>query len=157
MPTFEEGPVISKRPATAEDTGFARQVHHSGYHDTVVRQFGEWDEAMQDKFFDAAWNADPHEILMSDESDCGYCAIERHPDHIFLHELVVSDEFQGQGIGSKVLQELIDEAKAKEIPIKLQVLKENEGARRLYLKFGFKDTEITDMHYLMEYNPSDGE
>ncbi len=157
MATLEEGPKITRRAATAEDTDFARRVHHEGYHDTVVRQFGEWDEAMQDEFFDNAWNADPHEVMMSDERDCGYCAIERHSDHIFLHELVVSNEFQRQGIGSKVLRELIDEAKSKGIPVKLQVLRENVDARRLYTKLGFKDTETTDMHYMMEYNPADGE
>jgi len=43
--------VFSKRPATTADTEFARFTHHAAYHDVVVRQFGNFDERMQDNFF----------------------------------------------------------------------------------------------------------
>jgi hypothetical protein len=33
------------------DSEFGRMVHHSGYGDVVTRQFGSWDESMQDAFF----------------------------------------------------------------------------------------------------------
>lgn len=36
--------MTNTRVATEEDIEFARKVHHEAYHDTVVAQFGTWDE-----------------------------------------------------------------------------------------------------------------
>ena len=46
---------LGRRPVAQADTEFARNAHHQAYHDVVVRQFGTWDEALQDKFFDGDW------------------------------------------------------------------------------------------------------
>lgn len=145
--------LVTKRNATESDTTFARQAHHRAYHDVVVRQFGNWDEKMQDDFFDASWRPDTHEIISCDGSLCGYCAIEHTPERIFVHELVLLPEFQGKGIGSIILQTLIDDAARQRIPIKLQVLKENH-AQSLYRKLGFTDTRSTDTHFEMTFNPT---
>jgi len=145
---------VTKRMAIEADIEFARKTHHRAYHDVIVRQFGNFDEKMQDDFFAKSWKPETHQILMSGGSEVGYCYIEYFPDHIFAHELVLLPEFQGKGIGSKMLSKVIEEAKAKNIPIKLQVLKENQ-AQHLYRKLGFKDTGTTDTHIEMEFNPSE--
>lgn len=146
------GAQITKRIATETDTEFARKTHHEAYHDVIVRQFGNFDEKTQDDFFAKSWKPETHEILLSDGEEAGYCSVERFPGHIFVHELVLSPGFQGKGIGSKFLQELLEEAKGENIPVRLQVLKENQ-AQHLYRKLGFKDTVITDTHIQMEFNP----
>jgi ribosomal protein S18 acetylase RimI-like enzyme len=143
---------IIKRPAQENDEVFARKTHHTAYHDVIVRQFGDFDEKMQDDFFDKSWKPKTHEILLSNQQEIGYCSIERFDDHIRVHELVLSTEFQGKGFGSKILTDLINEAKDKNVPIKLQVLKENQ-AQYLYRKLGFQDTSETDTHIQMEFNP----
>ena len=147
--------MLSRRPATEADTEFARSVHHAAYHDVIEQQFGKFDEAEQDVFFANSWNPENHEILVSEDVDAGYCSIEHFPDHIFIHELVLSPDQQGKGIGTKVLQEAIDEASTKDIPVRLQVLKANK-AQDLYRKLGFKDTEETGTHFKMEYVPVKG-
>ena len=40
--------LLERRPATSSDTEFARISHHAAYRDVVRRQFGAWDEALQD-------------------------------------------------------------------------------------------------------------
>jgi hypothetical protein len=42
---------ITKRPAENFDTEFVRHVHHLAYRDVVIRQYGAWDEKVQDEFF----------------------------------------------------------------------------------------------------------
>jgi GNAT superfamily N-acetyltransferase len=145
---------VTQRLATDADTEFARKVHHAAYHDVIVRQFGNFDEKMQDDFFAKSWKPGIDEILMSEDSEAGYCSIERSENAIIFHELVLLPEYQGKGIGSKVLQEVMEEAKTKNIPIKLEVLKENQ-AQHLYRKLGFKDTGSTDTHIEMEFNPTE--
>lgn len=143
---------ISKRQATNADTEFARSTHHAAYHDVIIRQFGNFDEKMQDDFFAKSWKPETHEILINNATDIGYYSVERSPEIIFLSELVLLPSTQGKGIGTKILEELVQESKAKNIPVKLQVLKENQ-AQHLYRKLGFKDTGITDTHIQMEFLP----
>lgn len=143
---------ITKRPAKKEDIDFARDLYHRAYSDVNVRQFGSWDESRQNDLFDKTWKAEIYEIILSGESFCGYCSIEQRDDYIFVHDLVVSPEFQGRGIGSKILNELIEKSKRINLSIKLYVLKENE-ARYLYRKLGFEDMGTTNTHIKMEFDP----
>jgi GNAT superfamily N-acetyltransferase len=145
-------PQLTKRAATDADTEFARKTHHVSYHDVIVKQFGDFDEKVQDDFFAKSWKPETHQILLYGNDECGYFSHEVFDDHIFAHELVLLPAFQGKGIGSRVLQELMEEAKAKGLPLRLQVLKENK-AQHLYRKLGFKDAGLTDTHILMEFDP----
>lgn len=143
---------LNRQPAEEKDTEFARQAHHRAYHDVVVRQFGSFDDKAQDKFFESAWKGSNHEIIYANGKPCGYFSMEESVDEITLHELVLLPEFQGQGIGSKILSEAIEISKTKNIPVRLQVLKENKAAE-LYRRMGFIQTGETETHYQMEYNP----
>lgn len=145
--------MIERRPATPEDFEFARTTHHQAYRDVVVRQFGSWDEELQDGFFTSAWNGSAHEILSSNGEMCGYLSIEENPDSIELHELVLLPKFQGKGIGGTLLREVIEKAKEKNVPVHLQVMKENKAAE-LYRRAGFTETGETGRHYQMEYKPT---
>lgn len=144
--------LITLRPTTESDTEFARQVHHAAYHDVVVRQFGSWDEKMQDDFFARSWKPESHQTIYFDGKPCGYYSVEYKPDFIFARELVILPEYQGKGIGSKILKGLIEESKRKHVPIRLQVFKENK-AQHLYRRLGFKDAESADAHIQMVFNP----
>jgi len=147
---------ITTRIATEADTDFARKTHHAAYHDVIERQFGSFDEKLQDDFFSKSWKPKTFEILLRGDKEAGYCSIEYTPNHIFIHELVLLPQFQGKGIGSHVLQKVIEESKITSIPAKLQVLKRNQ-AQHLYRKMGFKDTGQTDTHFEMEFRPTNTE
>jgi ribosomal protein S18 acetylase RimI-like enzyme len=143
--------LVTKRAATQSDREFVRKVHHAAYRDVVVRQFGSWDEKMQDDFFDKSWESQTHEIIISSGLPAGYCSIERPAKSIFINDLVLLPAFQGKGIGSKILVDLMEEAKVKNVPIQLNVLKENQ-AQHLYQKLGFKNTGLTNTHFKMEFS-----
>lgn len=142
---------ITKRIATAADTEFARRAHHAAYHDVVVRQFGVFDEQVQDTFFTKSWKPEVYQILLDGEMRIGYCSVEDFLDHIRVHELVLLPEFQRQGIGSGILQEILAEAKAKNVPVSLEVLKES-SAQYFYHKLGFKNIGSTETHVQMKYS-----
>lgn len=148
-----EKSLIVKRPAIQEDTEIARKIHHEAYKDVIIRQFGAWDEQKQDEYFNKEWNIETDEILLNDGVICGYCSIKHHPDHIFIDEMVISPEFQGQGIGTKLLKGVIQEAQTKGIPVRLRVFRENTAAHVLYERLGFKDKQVTDKGFEMELIP----
>ena len=141
---------ITRRPATDDDVDFARAAHHRGYRDTVVRQFGRWDEARQDVFFEEGWRAAQHEILLCDGEPCGYVSVEQFPDYTHVRELVVHPDFQRRGIGSAFLREVIAEAEARQVPVRLGVLRENT-AIEFYRNLGFAQYGETETHILLQH------
>ena len=132
------------------DLEFGRVAHHAAYRDVVTRQFGSWNESVQDGFFRDGWNRAPHKVLMVDGAPIGICSSAVNQDHVFLSELQILPEFQGQGIGTAVVQELMSEAKKLGLPLRLQVLRENK-AQELYRRLGFIVTGSTDFHVKMEW------
>ena len=141
---------ITRRPATDADREYARDAHHRGYRDTVVKQFGTWDEAAQDGFFEHGWKTFRHEILLCDGVPCGYVAVSELPGYIHVIELVVHADFQGRGIGSTFLREVVAAARTRGVPVKLGVLHKNR-AFDFYRKLGFRETGRTSTHILMEH------
>lgn len=144
--------VIARRKVTDADKDFARTVHHRAYHDVVVRQLGVWDEARQDNYFEKNWNEDPMEILECDGVPCGWLVLKDHEDYLELGEILLLPEFQGQGLGTRILREVIQAAKTRNIPIRLRVLHENEAVN-LYRRLGFVETGKSATHFEMELKP----
>ena len=142
---------FTTRLATIGDREFARKTHHAAYRDVVIKQFGSFDEKIQDQFFAESWNDRVHEIFMYNGESIGYESVEYLPEHIFVHELVLLPEFQGLRIGSLFLKKIQEEAKAKNVPVRLKVLKEN-SALEFYQKLGFKVTDSDEVHIKMEYH-----
>jgi GNAT superfamily N-acetyltransferase len=147
---------ITKRPALDADTDFARAVHHQAYHDVVVRQYDMWDEEAQDEFFKNDWSPPAFEIILCDGVPCGYTRIEDRSCDIHVRELVISPPFQGQGIGTQILREVIDRGKACKVPVRLGTQRANRAAE-LYLRLGFREFARTETHILMEWKNETGE
>jgi len=135
------------------------------YHDVVVRQFGSWDEHEQDRLFEEGYRTalgplwwakpdeTPWEILLFDGVPCGYLNVVEEPSYIALLEIVILPAFQSRGIGSELLRELTNRARAAGLPIQLQVLLMNDRAKKLYERFGFDVRGRNQTHTVMEFRP----
>jgi ribosomal protein S18 acetylase RimI-like enzyme len=145
-------PNLTRRVATGADRNFAREIHHAAYRDVVVRQFGSWDDALQDAFFEKGWAAKTHDLLICEDQPCGYIVVECRDDHVFLAELVLLPKFQNRGIGSAILSETLALAASKSLPLKLQTHLCNR-AKALYERHGFKEYARTNTHILMSRDP----
>ena len=140
---------ITTRPPINSDKEFVRVIHHAGYRDVVVTQFGSWDPAKQDQYFEKKWSNAKLTILIADGDPCGYATVEDHANEVRLVELVVHPEFQGRGIGSAFLRQLTERAGKRCVPLRLQVLVKNR-AIDLYRRLGFREYERTETHVMME-------
>ena len=146
--------LLERRPATSSDTEFVRISHHAAYRDVVCRQFGAWDEALQDRFFEEKWIPDQFEIVLCDGNPCGFLSAEDQPDHIYISEIVIAPQFQGRGIGSRLLSEEMQRGREAKSPLRLQVLRENR-AIELYRRLGFKECGTTETHIRMVWKYSE--
>ena len=140
---------VTRGPATPEDTAFARRVHHEANRDVVVRQFGVWDEAAQDRFFEVDWQPGIYEIVLLDGEPCGYVCVDARADDVYVRNIHVLPAFQGRGVGTQLLREAIARADARGVPTRLQTLHLNRAAN-LYRRLGFVEVGRTGTHILFE-------
>jgi len=141
--------MITYQPVDRErDSEFARRLHHLVYREVVIRQFGAWNEEMQDRFFEEDWWASPFQFILRDGARVGLLSASAKEDYRFVHEIMVLPEYQGQGIGTHVLQEQIAEASRLAQPLKLKVLRKNR-AKDLYERLGFVSYDESDTFIFM--------
>jgi ribosomal protein S18 acetylase RimI-like enzyme len=62
-------------------------------------------------------------------------------------------EYRNSGIGTSLVKDLMIEADESGKPLRLQVERLNEPARRLYERLGFSTTGENLTHFQMEYRP----
>ena len=78
----------------------------------------------------------------------GYAVLMNAADEVHLLNLSIAGQRQRQGHGARMLEFLIDNARlAKAGKIILEVRPSNEGARRLYANFGFRQLGIRRDYY----------
>ena len=119
----------------------------------VVRQFGAWDEALQDAFFEERWAPERLELIEEAGRRVGCLGCRVLATHVWIDEIQILPESQGRGVGSALLRRLLDDARSRGLPVRLQVLKANHRARELYLRLGFAVSGEAEKHVLMEWTP----
>jgi GNAT superfamily N-acetyltransferase len=152
--TFTSVDTIAYRRADpVRDFAFARRVHHSSYRDVIERQFGVWDEQLQNTFFKESWVRSPHYIVSKGEMPVGVVSYGDVPEGLYIYEVQILPEYQGQGTGTRFLAERIEEALHRGVSLRLKVLRENR-ARELYARMGFVSYEENDVDVKMEWRGS---
>jgi ribosomal protein S18 acetylase RimI-like enzyme len=142
---------ISLRPATRDDYDFLWWLHRATMKPYVEKTWG-WDEQWQARYFRDHFDPNTREIIEGDGEPIGCISVERRNDRISLGVIEIAPDHQNQGIGTKLIQTLCNEADARGVPVELQVLKVNP-ARSLYERLGFGVVGETETHYLMMWLP----
>lgn len=76
----------------------------------------------------------------------GFAGIWYSVDDAHITNIVVRKNYRNKGIGSLLLEKLIELAKTK-ASLTLEVNTKNEIAQKLYLKYGFKSLGIRKKYY----------
>jgi GNAT superfamily N-acetyltransferase len=142
---------IALRPARAADLPFCRRIEHETMRWIVDALFG-WDEARQVENFARKWNAGEARIITvaaeDARRDAGWLQTAPRDDAIFLKSIYLDPLFQRQGIGTCIMQTVIDEAQRQSKALTLGVVKINP-ARRLYERLGFLITHEDEFKFYM--------
>lgn len=96
-----------------------------------------------------------HSIVLVDGRPAGRFYLDRGRDEIRIVDLSLLPEFRGRGVGGRLLDEVLDEARRTGLPVRLHVEHFNR-AQRLYERRGFLPVSSTDTHTLMEWGPTGG-
>ena len=140
---------VTLRDATAEDLEFLFSLLRVALGPYVVQTFGSWDDAEQRARFFAATDPTTHRVEQGGRP-VGCLAVRRLPDEVRLNRVLLLPEWQNRGIGTQLVREVVAQARAAGLPVRLRVFRVNP-ARRLYERLGFVATGETDTHVLMEH------
>lgn len=92
-------------------------------------------------------------VVERDGTSIGRIYLDRRKDELRLIDIALVPEARNQGLGGALLLDLLDEAQAASLPVRIHVEK-NNPAMRLYLKLGFEPLEDQGVYQLMEWRPS---
>jgi GNAT superfamily N-acetyltransferase len=153
---------ISYRPMTDSDLPFLASVYAStraeelsvtGWTDEMKRdflahQFNAQHAHYQRHYPEAEWL-----VIERGAESAGRLYIEEWASQIRLVDISLLPEFRGAGIGSAILDDLMEWAAAKVKPLTIHVEKGNR-ARSLYDRLGFVPVSEAGAYELLEWCPA---
>jgi ribosomal protein S18 acetylase RimI-like enzyme len=90
------------------------------------------------------------QIILWRETAVGRWILNHSESEILLVDISLLPEYRGQGIGTALLEGLLNQARLEQKSVRLHVLKSNR-AKNLYYRIGFVNTKQTDVYITMEY------
>ena len=136
-------------PYTEDNYEFVYDVKKNAYKKYVEECWGSWIEEDQRKLFEKFISTvkDNTYIIMDGDKKIGFYNGEILENGNYeVGNICIISEYQGKGIGSKILKDILEENKDKDIEI--QYFKQNPVGR-LYERLGFVSNGETKFHYQM--------
>ena len=137
-------------PYTESDYEFVYEVKKNAYKKYVEECWGSWVEEDQRKYFEKFITTvkDNAFIIMDGDKKIGFYNGEVLENGNYeIGNICIIPEYQGKGIGTKILKDKIEENKDRDIEI--QYFKQNPVGS-LYARLGFVPNGETEFHYQMK-------
>ena len=137
-------------PADDSDRDYFENLSELVYRDLLERQVGNWDADRERNKFNQKWQEHNFQkVYLSGELIGGFWVQEFESYHQ-LREIQIHPNYQNQGIGTKILLDLIEQCSRKKVEFRLRVLKLNPSVT-LYQRLGFKVLGENEHQYFMVY------
>lgn len=108
--------------------------------------------AAQDRHYRQTFPNASHDLIISGSDVLGRLYVDRAPDAVLVVDIALLPQARGRGIGTMLLQRVLDQAAAADKPVRIHVEQFNP-ARRLYERLGFRVIEDQGVYLLMERLP----
>ncbi|MEI2298107.1 GNAT family N-acetyltransferase [Ensifer sp. MJa1] len=108
------------RPALPGDEPYLRWLEEACMRDYAVALWGSWRPRPANALI-----LSEHRIMVADEKDVGCVSLFRRDDHLWVNKLYVAPGHQKRGYGAVVLKQVMEEARAIGLPLRLSVLTTN--------------------------------
>ena len=96
------------------------------------------------------------DVICKRGRDVGRYYVDPTEREIRIMDIALLPEHRGRGIGTRLVQDVLDEARASGRSVSLHV-EETNPAKRLYERMGFVDVEDRGVYMLMEWRAEAGE
>jgi ribosomal protein S18 acetylase RimI-like enzyme len=153
-------PGLARRPATDADRAFLFEVYAStraeelklvpwtdAQKEAFVRQqFEAQDAYYREHYQDTTW-----EVVLADGVPAGRIYVARWPQEIRVIDIALLPAHRRLGLGTRLLTEVLEEARAARRPVRIHVEVMNP-ARALYERLGFRQVADQGVYVMMEWN-----
>jgi ribosomal protein S18 acetylase RimI-like enzyme len=127
---------VGLRLPKPHDYAFSLALYLDGAKFHLTR-IGRWDRRRVTLQFRRGYKQAQARIICAEGKDIGWMQVAEFADRLHLRQLHLVALFRGNGIGTKLIGEVLDRGAASRKPVTLDVLHGNP-ARALYLRLGFK-------------------
>lgn len=130
-------------PASVTDQDALFLLHEQLFRHHIEQIWG-WDDAWQRTNFLKEWDEALTELIQHNGETAGYIQTRPEPDHLYLLGIAIHPDFQSQGLGTAVMQELQQRAALQQRPLRLSVFRTNPRVIEFYVRTGFLIEEETE-------------
>jgi ribosomal protein S18 acetylase RimI-like enzyme len=130
------------RESKEDDFEFAFQLNKANMQ-KYVQMLRGWDDEAEREDMRRHFRSGSDQIIIVDGKDVGRLAVGRYPNRIELRHIEILSAYQGRGVGTAIIRDILEEARRMNLPVTLMVLNVNP-ARRLYERMGFRIVEEID-------------
>jgi RimJ/RimL family protein N-acetyltransferase len=151
---------ITLRPVQPEDTSFLFQVYAStrasemalvSWSDDLRHAFVSSQFAAQRDFYQQKYPHAEHNIILSNGRPVGRLFLARLDDQLRIVDITILPEERNSGIGTTLLNELLDESRRCGKPVRIYVENFNPSLR-LFERLGFRQLEEQGAHLLLQWS-----
>lgn len=140
-------------PTIDADRPWLDELRRAVYHDLFLATWGGWDEDRHARHFQASWERGGIDAVEHEGVRVGMVQLSEHEDAIEIHEIQIHPSFQGRGLGSRLLNDILARVHAEQKKARLSTGLKNTRAVSLYHRLGFVEVETTETHIHMESRP----
>ena len=143
------------RPAKPLDYSFAIALYLEGAK-RHLSKIGRWNEPRLRLRFRKGYKQAQTRIICVGEKAIGWIQVAEFVGRLYLRQLHLVPAYRRQGIGTRLIKDLLRQADALAKPVTLDVMHGNP-ARRLYLRLGFRQTGQDADKKQMIWRPTRGQ
>ena len=153
---------LSFRPMTDKDKPFLAEVYTSTRWEELAPV--PWTEQQKKEFLQFQFEAQhthymehfpnaSFDIILLKKSKIGRLYLDRRAEEIRIVDIALLPKYRNQGIGSRLLMDVLDEAREKALLVRIHV-EQNNPALALYQRLGFTKVNEEGIYWLMEWHPT---
>lgn len=146
---------LNFKRAQKDDFDFAWRTYAEAVKPNISEFLGkDWSDDEQRSLFETIWHPENTLILISDNRPVGWMEHSETDDETIFEQFYIIPELRHQGIGSKLLQPILSDWKAKGKPITGTVLK-NSPYKTFFEHLGFQVVGEDKITYLMKWSATE--
>lgn len=150
---------ITFRPITNQDEPFLYRLYASSREAELA--LTDWEEEQKQSFLKMQFTAQHHyyqenytntsfDLILVDGCPAGRLYVARWPEEIRIVDIALLPAFRNKGIGSRLIEELLQEGAQQGLPVTIHVECFNP-ALRLYYRLGFQKIADKGIYHLLEW------
>lgn len=139
--------VLTLRNATQADAPFVNDLTRQTM-TPLVRKTWESDEELERYFDKNRYIADSTKIIELNGIDVGRVTLLWSDEEVYVDQIHLLPAWQGQGLGTRVLERIIVVARRLGRAVRLQCLRANPAVH-LYRRLGFEEYDRSITHYFL--------